>query len=371
MPRVPGRAPSRVLLRLPNWIGDIVMATPALRALRFHWPEAHVAVAGPAHAKPILEGGGLVDEFHHLPARRAAGVAGLWGASRRLSEGRYDAAVLFTNSFSSALVLALARVPRRVGFAGHLRSGLLDQALARGREAGYHHAPVPMVEEYFRLVGALGVPRGDPHYRLGVSDAQQAEATAWLEQVGVSDGSILMGIHPGSSFGPSKLWDGDHFAAVADGLAARYDAQVLVFCGPKEAHLARAIAAKARSRVFTAADHPLGLGGLKGVIRSLRLLVTTDTGPRHFGPAFDVPTVVVMGSTDPRFTNTNLGRSLVVRSGVSCSPCQKKVCPIDHRCMTRLLPEHVLAAIARLLGPGAALPHGARSSRMASLDDHV
>lgn len=345
--------PGRVLVRLPNWVGDIVMATPALAALRRHWPEAHLVAAGPAHAVPLLAGSALVDDVLTLPPRRGTGLAGLARAVRLMAAGRHELAILFTNSISSALVAALARVPLRVGHAGSGRTPLLTHAVPRGRERGFHHAPQPMVEAYFRLLEHVGVPRGDPHYVLTVTPEDAREAQAWKLAVGVPPDARCIGIHPGSSFGPSKLWITERFAAVADALQQRLGATVLVFCGPGEEPLAHHIAASARLPVITAADVPLSLGGLKAVVRELDLLVTTDTGPRHFGPAFDVPTVVVMGSTDPRFTNTNLGRTLVVRSGVACSPCQLKVCPIDHRCMTRLQPEHVLAAVTRLLSaPG-------------------
>ncbi len=329
------------------------MATPALAALRAHWPQASLAVAGPGHAKPLLAGSGLHDSLIELPRRKVVGLAGLAASVRMLRKGQHDLAILLTNSFSTALVAARAGIPDRVGYGGGGRGWLLTHSLPRGREAGYHSLPVPMVEDYFRVLEAVGVPRGSHRTVLGVTDEDDREAQEWLAQVGLEGEAPLFGIHPGSSFGPSKLWYPEKFAAVADALVERRGGKVVVFCGPAERGLARTIAGSvagaATGHVVTAADVPLALGPLKAVVRRLELLVTTDTGPRHFGPAFDVPTVVVMGSTDPRFTNTNLARSLVVRSGVDCSPCQRKVCPIDHRCMTRLEPLHVMAAVERLL----------------------
>jgi len=344
--------PRRVLVRLPNWIGDIVMATPALAALRRHWPSAQLTVAGPPHAAALLAGSHLHDGLVELPSRKVAGLAGMRGSVEALKAGDHDLAFVLTNSFSSALVVRLAEVGVRVGYVGGGRGLLLTHRVSRGREAGYHQMPVPMVEQYFRLLEAVGVPRGDPKTVLATTEQEEREADAWLKQAGLEGTEPLFGIHPGSSFGPSKLWYPEKFAAVADELTARRGGRVVVFCGPTEQGLARSIAVAARCSPVTAADVPLGLGALKAVVRRLKLLVTTDTGPRHLGPAFDVPTVVVMGSTDPRFTNTNLGKTLVVRSDVDCSPCQRKVCPIDHRCMTRLEPAHVLAASERLLAGG-------------------
>ena len=348
-----GSPPGRVVVRLPNWIGDIVMATPLLRALRQAWPRAHVAVAGPKHAAAILDGLDSVDEVLDLPSRRASGLGGMRRAAARLAEGRFDLGLLLTNSFSSALVMALARVPLRVGYAEGGRGPLLTHKVSRRSEAGRHRMPVPMVEAYARLLDAVGVPRAGHRYELVATPDDEQAADAWMQRQGLPPDAPLWGFHPGASFGPSKLWYPERFAAVADALVERRGGRALVFCGPAEADLARAVAAAGRSDILTAADDPISLGTLKAVVKRLSLLVTIDTGPRHFGAAFDVPTVVLMGATEPRFTNTNLHSSAIVRTGVSCSPCQRKVCPLTggdfHRCMTTMSPEQVLAACERVL----------------------
>lgn len=338
-----------MLVRLPNWIGDIVMATPLLAALRAHWPNAHLAAAGPAHAAPILEGLPSLDALHVLPARAAAGVSGIFEVAARLRAERFDLGVLLTNSFSSALVLKLAGVPRRVGYGGGARGWLLSEALPVPRQRGRHRLPIPMVQHYARLLDLLGAPRGSHRTQLATTARDEERAQAWLARHDLLDHGPLFGIHPGSSFGPSKLWYPERFAELADRLHARHGGRTVVFCGPPEHELARDIAARASSPVFAAAEDPVSLDVLKALVRRLTLLVSTDTGPRHFAAPFDVPCVALMGSTDPRFTNTNLARSLVVRTPVHCSPCQLKVCPIDHRCMTRLTVDQVAAAAEQLL----------------------
>lgn len=336
-------------MRLPNWIGDIVMATPLLAALRAHWPDAHVAVAGPAHARPILEGLASIDAVHALPKRSDGGARGILSAAALLRAETFDLGVLLTNSFSSALVLALAGVPERVGYGGGGRGVLLTRSLPVPRQRGRHRLPVPMVQHYARLLDELCVPRGSHRTQLATTPADDEHAEAWLARHDLLEHGPLFGIHPGSSFGPSKLWYPERFSELADRLHRRHGGRTVVFCGPPEHELARAIAAGASSPVFAAAEDPIGLDVLKAVIRRLTLLISTDTGPRHFAAPFDVPCVALMGSTDPRFTNTNLARSLVVRTEVACSPCQLKVCPIDHRCMTRLSVDQVAAAAEQLL----------------------
>jgi len=340
--------PARVLVRLPTWIGDVVMATPALRALKARWPDAEVVAAGPPTAPALLEGLPFVDEVVVLPRRAQAGLAGMARAARRLRERAFDVAIVLPNSISSALVAAAARVPVRVGYAAGGRGWLLTHALRHPAEPGRHRMPVPMPDYYGRLLESIGVPRGSHRTQLAVLPRDEEAAEAWLERHGLL-GERLVGLHAGSSFGPSKLWSTERFAAVADALHARDGARAIAFCGPGEEDMAREIERRAAGSVVAAADDPLPLATVKAVVKRLSLLVTTDTGPRHFAAPFDVPSVVLMGSTDPRFTNTNLHRSLVVRSGVACSPCHLKVCPIDHRCMTRITPPMVLAAADRVL----------------------
>jgi len=342
-------APSRLLVRLPNPIGDMVMCTPALRSLRAHWPAARIVVAGPGHCVPLLEGLPFVDELVPLPSRAKEGLAGLRRAAAGLAERRFDLAILFANSFSSALMARLARIPQRVGYAGGGRSGLLTRRLRSQPEPKFHRMPQPMPEFYARLLDALGVPRAGYRTELAVRPEDEARAAVWLERQGVAPGQPLYGVHGGASFGPSKLWYPERWARVADTLHERHGGRALLFCGPGEEDTVRAIGAAAKSPVASAVDDPIDLRLLKAMAKRLSLMICTDAGPRHIAVAFGVPTVALLGSTDPRFSNTNLERSVVVRTGVECSPCHLKVCPIDHRCMTRMSAEMVLAACERLL----------------------
>ncbi len=351
--------PERVLVRMPNWIGDIVMATPALAALRAAWPGARLVAAGPAHLAPLLAGSGLVDAVLPLPSRRSGGLGALRETAGLLAAEGFDLAVLLTNSVSSALSTWWARIPVRVGHRVVGRSWSLTHAADGDAVRSESALRLPTPERYARLLDFMGVDRVGPRMVLATTDDEEAAATAWLARhMGASE-APLIGIHPGGSFGPSKLWSVEGFAAVAATLAERRGARVVVFCGPRaeEQELSRQIVAAAGPAALSAADEPLDLGALKAVVRRLSLLISIDSGPRHLGAAFGVPTVVLMGSTDPRLTNTNLETSVIVRSEVSCSPCQRKVCPLEgdavDRCMREITPAMVLAAAERLGRRGA------------------
>lgn len=346
--------PQRILVRLPNPIGDTVMSTPALAALRARWPSARITAVGPGSATALLEGLPVFDELLALPARKSKGGAtALRAAARHLREERFDLALLMANSFSSAWMVRRTGAARRVGYAGGGRNWLLTDVVPTAPEPPFHRRPEPMVEFYFRLVERVGVKRGPHRTQLAVSAKDEEQATAWLARNKLADGAPLYGMHGGASFGPSKLWYPDRWAAVADELHRRHGGRTILFCGPGEEADVRAIAAAAKSPVASAADDPIDLRTLKAVMKRLALMVATDAGPRHMAVAFDVPCVALLGPTDPRFSNTNLQRSALVRVDLPCSPCHEKTCPLAerdfHRCMRDISPAMVLAAAERVL----------------------
>jgi len=346
--------PQRILVRLPNPIGDTVMSTPALAALRAHWPAARIVAAGPGSAAALMEGLPFFDELLALPARKSAGgTAALHAAAAKLRAENFELALLMANSFSSAWMVRRTGAARRVGYGGGGRNWLLTDVMPTAPEPPFHRRPEPMVEFYFRLVERVGVPRGPHRTRLAVSAQDEERAGAWLARHGLLDGAPLYGLHGGASFGPSKLWYPDRWAAVADELHRRHGGRTILFCGPGEEADVRAIAAAAKSPVASAADDPIDLRTLKAVMKRLALMVATDAGPRHMAVAFDVPCVALLGPTDPRFSNTNLQRSALVRIELPCSPCHEKACPLAgedfHRCMRDISPAMVLASAERLL----------------------
>ncbi len=354
LPGADASSPRQILVRLPNPIGDSVMSTPALLALRAHWPQARITAVGPGSATALLEGLPCLDELRPLASRRSkGGAAALAAEARTLRSTRFDLALIMANSFSSAWMIWRTGASRRVGYGGGGRQLLLTDVVPSAPEPPFHRMPQPMVEFYFRLVEHVGVPRGDHRTRLVATAADEERAQAWLERHGLADGAPLYGMHGGASFGPSKLWYPERWAAVADALHTRHGGRTILFCGPGEERDVRAIAAAAKSPVASAAEDPIDLRTLKAIMSKLSLLIATDAGPRHVGVAFDVPCVALLGPTDPRFSNTNLQHSVLVRTGVACSPCHKKICPLPepahHCCMREISPEHVLAAAERLL----------------------
>lgn len=334
-----------ILIVGPSWVGDVVMATGPLAAVRRAFPGARITILLKPGRDRILEGSGDLDEV--LIDRSGHSPIGLWRLSRELGARRFDLALLLPNSFRVAALAFLARVPRRVGYRRSGRGALLTDVVEYEREGG-KRKPVPMPLFYRALCAAVGVDVEDTRPRLSVSAACEERAREYRARLGIREGEALIGLNPGASFGASKLWPPEHFARAADALHERYGLRSIIFLGPGEEGIGHAIEKRMRTPVINTASHILPLDVLKPLVRDLKLMVSTDTGPRQYAVAFGVPVVVVMGPTDPRYSGIHLERTEVIRHDVPCGPCHLKVCPIDHRCMVGITPEEVLAGVEAL-----------------------
>lgn len=345
----------KLVVFCPNLIGDTVMATPCLRALRAGLPTARMdAVIRPAVA-PTLEGNPWVDQVIPFEPRSKSRDAQAGAVIRRLRRTRYDAAVLLPNSLRSALVATLGGCRRRIGYARGGRRLLLTDALRPPRDAAGRFLPVPAVEYYLRLSEALGCRAESSRLELFTTPADEAAADGAGEALGIDWTTPVVCLNTGGAFGPAKSWPVAHFATLAARLAERLGVTCLVLCGPGERDAARAISRAANHpRVVSLAEQTLSIGLSKACVRRARLLVTTDSGPRHFAAAFGVPVVSLFGPTHIAWTRTHHPHALHLQQPVPCGPCQKGVCPLGHhRCMTELAPERVLTACLRLLSlPG-------------------
>lgn len=341
--------PETIAVRLPNWVGDVVMATPALRALRRAAPRARILLVGtPANCR-LLSGLESFDDFFVLERKgRHKGLTGFVRACRELARERPRLFLLFPHSISSALLARGSGANCVVGYWTRERFLLLDTKPRLPME-GRRRRPIPMTRLYLELLRAVGIDERDERLALAIGPDEEARAAAELARLGLSPDEPFAAANPGASFGASKLWTVEGFAGTIQGLRAKRGLRTLVLCGPGEEELARSISAASGAAAIDTSAQPIALELLKPVLRRARLLVTTDTGPRHIATAFGTPCVVLMGPTDPRHTASNLEATRVVRVDVDCGPCHLKICPLDHRCMTRLSAPDALAAADALL----------------------
>jgi heptosyltransferase-2 len=221
---------------------------------------------------------------------------------------------------------------------------LTDRLHAKG-------TPAPIIDDYNRLATALGAPNTDHQMELLTTPADEAAAESVFARFGLHRYSRVVLLNPGAAFGAAKHWPTEYFAQLARALTAKHGCAALVLCGPAEREIARAIAEGSRSpNVFALADSALSLGLTKALVKRCDLLVTTDSGPRHFAAAFGRPVVALFGPTHVEWTETYFAKEIQLQVKLPCGPCQQRACPLGHhRCMRELTPERALAACERLL----------------------
>jgi len=342
----------KIAVFLPNWIGDAVMATPALRALRRRFDQAEIVAVLRPYVADVLAGLDLVDRLlPHNPRGNRPDERG-WRMVRRLRAEAFDLAVLFPNSFHSAALAWLAGAKRRVGFNRDGRGWLLTDRVSPKPK----RVPHPVIDEYLRLAAHLGCDATSRAMELATLPADEARLNefwsgrdAHLRQAGV------VCLNPGGAFGSAKHWPAASFARLAQRVVDELGRTVLVLCGPAERGEANEIVRLAdRARVLSLADVPPSIGLTKAAVRSAELLVTTDSGPRHFAPPFGVPVVTLFGPTHIAWSETFYEKAVHVQIPVDCGPCQQRACPLGHhRCMRELGPDQVFEAARRLLNAPA------------------
>jgi heptosyltransferase-2 len=284
------------------------------------------------------------------------GARGMLRLARELRRERFDLAFVCPNSMSSALLARMAGARRRCGWSYGGRGFLLTDPVVPPLRRWNKRVPTPMVGYYLDLARHMGAEPTSSATELRIHAEGEEEALRFLREGGWREGEPLAGLGVGSSFGPSKLWTPEAFAAVGDALAARGLRPALVH-GPGEEGVAAAVQERMRAAPALRAGAVPTLAGLKSIVRRLSVLVTTDTGPRHVAVALGVPVVVVMGSTAPEYTACNLERTEVLRHPVDCAPfawpCQRKACPLEgtrrNQCMASIDPARAVEAALRLV----------------------
>jgi len=321
----------RIVVRAPNWIGDVVLSLGAVRDLRRNFPAARIEMLARPWVSALYEAVAEVDAV-----RPSAGIR----ADARSLRGAFDAAVLLPNSFASALPVWQANIPHRWGYATDLRGPLLTRAgrvpdAVRGRSQVYY---------YRAMLAAVGLTvSATPDASLACPPEWGSHGDALLG----GDGPWI-GLNPGAFYGTAKRWIPERYAAVGDTLARRTGSRVAIVGGAAERVLGQSIAAAMLEPARVLCGET-SLADLTGVLSRLRVLVTNDSGPMHLAAALGVPVVAIFGPTDERETGPVGDAHRIVREPVHCSPCKLRECPIDHRCMTRIGIDRVVAEAQGML----------------------
>jgi heptosyltransferase-2 len=342
-----------IAIFLPNWIGDIVMATPALRALRSAYPEAHLVGVMRPYVAEVLAGTRLLDEQLFYDPRARERALGSWSLVRRMRARRPEMAVLLTNSLRTGMLAWASGAKRRIGFVRYGRGMLLTDKLYHRREQK-KYVPSPVLDDYLRLAYVAGCAEQSPQMELATTFADERAAETVWRQLQLPAGDRVVTFNSGGAFGAAKLWPTEYFSELAERVANQLGQTVLVVCGPSERRIAERIVAGANHpQVKSIAEAPLSIGLTKACIRRSRLLVSTDSGPRHFAAAFGVPVITLFGPTHIAWSENHFAQSIHLQEDVPCGPCQERVCPLrHHHCMRELTVDRVYATIAAQLAPG-------------------
>jgi heptosyltransferase-2 len=357
-------------VRATNWVGDAIMALPALRLVRAKFADAHIAILARPYVADIYRGQGVCDDLIAYDPRGAEkGFAGRERLVARLRSEKFDTALLLQNAFDAAWLAWRAGIPERIGYARDGRGILLTKSIAISK-AG----EIPAHEQFYylelvRRAGWVERVEGAHEILLAVSPEAGEAAERKLIAAGVKSraadgrtGALRVAIGAGASYGSAKCWLPERFAEMANRLMAESAAEVILFGTAGETAVSNAIVAGMKSK-------PIDLTGktaiaeLPALLSRCQLFIGNDSGAMHVASAVGLPVVAIFGPTDPFGTAPVTPKCTIVQEKPYCSPCFLRRCPTDHRCMTRVSAESVtVAARAWLAGAGASVCPEVRSA---------
>jgi heptosyltransferase-2 len=334
------KEPQTILVRMPNWIGDLVMATPVLIDLRKAFPKASITAMAPSPLCELLKEDPSINELFCFtkPSNSFLRRQDRRDMIAKIQAGSYDVAILLTNSFSSAWRCWQGRVKRRIGYDKHWRRFLLTDPIAVPPEKMHQ------VDLYKKLLAPLGISPSTTAPRLNVTDQEIKESKELLYKRGYVPGKRLVGIHPGAAYGAAKCWPAERFRLLGLELLKDKDLYLVFFGDSNTFSTVKEICQGLDMRAMNLAG-VTSLRELACIIKDCDVLVTNDSGPMHIGAAFEVPLVALFGSTDDQVTGPYGQSASVINKRPSCSPCMKRVCPIDFRCMKQISVEEVAQAV--------------------------
>lgn len=336
----------KILVRGTNWIGDAVMSTPALRELRRIFPEARITLHTRSWAEGLFCDASFIDEIVTFEKNRWK-IKDVYDNSQFLRDDGFDLAVLMPNSFESALTTFLTRIPRRIGYNKDVRGLLLTDSIAvpewknRRHEVYYYLNLISEIER--RILGRDTVSEAIPDITVEVSDERKTAARKILADAGVDPAKKTVALGVGSANSLAKRWPAGQFAELSNLLQDRLDVNVVLVGSSDEADVAETV-------MGSCTKSPIDLTGRTDLAEAVAilsvadLLISNDMGLAHVSPAVGTSTIAIFGPTDPTTAQPFSDNAEVIRKEVECSPCFLRVCPIDHRCMTRVLPEDVFQA---------------------------
>ena len=334
----------KILIRATNWVGDAIMALPALSAVRGRFPEATIAIVARPYVADIYRGQEICDELiAYDPNGAHAGLSGRERLAQELRARKFDVALLLQNAFDAAWLAWRAGISERIGYARDGRSLLLTKRIPvpeRGE--------IPPHEQFYylellRRAGWIDSLPDEHHVQLQVGEAPRLRAEETLTAAGAHRNVPRIAIGAGASYGSAKCWPPERFADFVNRYRRDTDSDVILFGTAAEQQVADAIAAGISGSAISLVGKT-AIADLPALLSRCQLFVGNDSGAMHVAAAVGLPVVAIFGPTDPYGTAPITPHCTVVQEKPYCSPCFLRRCPIDHRCMTNVQPEAVEAA---------------------------
>jgi heptosyltransferase-2 len=330
----------KILVFLPRQLGSSLLSLPALRALRMNFPTSEITLVANESFAGVLAR--LLPDYSFLHLAEVKDIKKLKSASQVMARQRFDLAVLLDDSFASALVAYLARIPERWGYDRENRGFMLTRKI----RLKYTDPPLHLMDYYLNLLKKFGLKVEGAKTHCLVSEGSLQSAASQLHQLGISPSNNLIILKPGSSYGLARVWPLDYQTELIDRLL-RLKAEIVLLGSPASRPVCEKIASSFNGRVYNLSGR-WPLEDLPGLLALARVFIGNDGGLTHLANALGRPVVALYGPTDAKICGPALPPAYVFQQPAPCAPCSYKNCPYDHRCLRAISPEEVFKKVVEL-----------------------
>jgi len=336
---------AKIMIRAANWVGDAIMTTPVIRAVRKNFSKAKITVLAKPWVIPVYENNPYIDEIlvYDSNNRHKKGL-GTLKLAKDLREYQFDLAILMQNAFEAGLLSFLAGINERVGYNTDARGFLLNRSIKLNPALKKRH----LIDYYIGILKGASLVDDGRKMDLFICESDREFASHYMEQEKFDLSRPVIGINPGATGGTAKRWFPERYAQLCKNMAQKFKVKILIFGGPQDNDLGEYIAGLSQGSCINIAG-TTSLGQAFALIEKCSLFITNDSGLMHAAAALNINQVAVIGSTDYVATSASNENSIMVRVPVPCSPCMKDVCPTDHQCMDKISVDMVMETCKSLL----------------------